>query len=121
MNRAEALDKVKVITTSDRNKTHGDPLAQFKTAQALKDILDLPSLTHLNPVEVESLQTICTKLSRIVHGRPNTAEIHKWEDHWLDIMGYASICVESHNENHPTEAEPVDDIRAIAERFAFRG
>lgn len=103
MHRSEALDTVKKLTTEDRNQTHGDPIVQFQTAQALKRVLLLEEASHLNPVEIECIQTICTKLSRLRNGQPHDPA--KWIDHWLDIIGYAAIAVESHHMYNSTTSE----------------
>lgn len=108
MNRAEALAHVVKLTTEDRNITHGDPIAQFETAQQLKDELARgPRWMDLNAVQRECLEQICTKLSRAVHGDPNHL------DTYLDIIGYASIAVESVDERDKVYQEG-SDAEAVA-------
>lgn len=110
MRRHEALLAVAKLTTEDRNQTHGDPIAQFETAQQLKNELARgPHWMDLNAVEREALEMICTKLSRLVHGDPAHG------DHMLDIIGYAAIAVESRHD----EQEAVDEIEG-ARRMAHR-
>lgn len=75
-------------TLSARGKTHGDFDAQAATAQVLKrSVIYSPNGTHgrLKPYQLEALETICMKISRIVHGNPNEP------DHWRDIAGYATL------------------------------
>lgn len=80
-------------TIAERAGTHGDFSAVAQTAQALLGALKdahIPKASlnvwpQLTPVQREALQTICTKLSRIMHGNPNE------RDHWHDIAGYATL------------------------------
>lgn len=127
MNRAEALAHVAKLTTQDRNLTHGDPIAQFETAQQLKDELARgPRWMDLNAVEREAAEMICTKLSRWVHGDPNQPGS---VDHPLDIIGYAAIAIESRHE-HTLQAGKLaaeleqsenESVKALAKKFAPRG
>lgn len=107
MNRAEALDYVKSLTMDDRNKTHGEPIEQFETAQALKRVMGFGTeeLAHLLPAELEAMESICTKLSRIKHGRP--LDPAKWADHGLDIIGYAAIWVQAGQQRLSTSSDRV--------------
>jgi hypothetical protein len=113
MRRDEALLHVAQLTTKDRNLTHGDPIAQFETAQQLKDELARgPHWMDLNAVEREAAEMICTKLSRLVHGQPGHS------DHLLDIIGYAAIAVESRHFQEVTTAEEMDEVHRLAKKFA---
>lgn len=86
MNRQEILEHVGKLISDSRNKTHGDPNRQFALAQALKDTLHSGTTWVDCPPQVrEALESICTKLSRIVSGDPT----HR--DHYDDIAGYAGI------------------------------
>jgi hypothetical protein len=112
MKREEALLAVAKLTTEDRNLTHGDPIAQFETAQQLKDELARgPHWIDLNAVEREAVEMICTKLSRMVHGKPSHS------DHLLDIIGYAAIAVESRHQSMIDEDE-TGEIASLAHRLA---
>lgn len=125
MRRKDALLAVAKMTLEDRNETHGDPIAQFNTAQMLKDILRQVNGFHeLNRVETEAAEFICTKLSRLAHGSKRV-DPEKLADHWLDIIGYASIAVESrHVEDAalPPGIKEDDDasLIEIARKFAPR-
>lgn len=130
MRRDEALLAVAKLTTEDRNQTHGDPIAQFETAQQLKNELARgPHWMDLNAVEREAMEMICTKLSRMVHGDPTVTTTDRWQDHMLDIIGYASIAVESRDiplstasEQQTTYVHDQDQegAAAIAAKFAPR-
>lgn len=117
MRRDEALLHVAQLTTKDRNLTHGDPIAQFETAQQLKnELVRGPYWSDLNAVEKESIEMICTKLSRWVYGKPGHI------DHPLDIIGYSAIAIESRHEAAEeirTEfTEEMRDTVRIASKFA---
>lgn len=67
----------------ERQKTHGNYAETARIAQDLKRIvLRNPCMSD---VQRESLDLICTKLSRIVCGNADEP------DHWLDISGYAML------------------------------
>lgn len=71
----------------ERQKTHGEYANVARIAQSLKAILqDGPSYDGLTLMQRESLDLICTKLSRIVCGAPE-------KDHWVDLSGYADLIV----------------------------
>lgn len=93
MNRAEICAHVGKLISDDRNKTHGDPHVQFEVAQTIKGALG--NLSHLTLVEVESIDMICTKLSRLAKGAAAL-------DHWIDIIGYAAIAAEARETEEST-------------------
>jgi hypothetical protein len=77
----------------DRDKTHA-PSDKFKqlaeTAQTLKTIVRsglVETDKFLDEDMMESIDLICTKIARIVHGDS------KHIDHWLDIAGYSQLIV----------------------------
>lgn len=77
----------------DRDKTHA-PSDKFRelaeTAQSLKEIYRLGLIEtdkYLDHDMMESIDLICTKIARIVHGDS------KHIDHWLDIAGYSQLIV----------------------------
>lgn len=74
-------------TLNERGKTHGDFKAQAETAQQLKSLVMGPYANGvaLTTYQTEALETICMKISRILHGNPNEP------DHWRDIAGYATL------------------------------
>lgn len=74
----------------EREKTHGDFRVQGAFAQDLKKLLRRqPCYSKLLPSQAEALDSICTKLSRIVCGSTQTI------DHWDDIAGYAKLGAEA--------------------------
>jgi hypothetical protein len=77
----------------DRDNTHA-PSDKFKelaeTAQSLKEIYRLGLIEtdkYLDHDMMESIDLICTKIARIVHGDS------KHIDHWLDIAGYSQLII----------------------------
>lgn len=70
----------------NRDGIHGDFMEVAHTAQQLKFWIKY-SNNDLPEYMSESLDLICTKMSRIANGNCN--EI----DHWLDIAGYAQLVV----------------------------
>lgn len=79
------------VTTAiltDRGQKYGAYIEQAQTAQRLKRILADVVATRVTPIRsdaAESMQMICTKLSRLVHGDPEHL------DSWDDIAGYARL------------------------------
>ena len=80
-------------TIKERNKTHASS-DKFKelaeTAQMLKDIYRsglVETDKSLDYDMMESIDLICTKIARIVHGDD------KHIDHWLDIAGYSQLII----------------------------
>lgn len=70
-------------TIAERAETHGDYKTQALTAQGLKSLMrKAPNWDNMPPALMESLDLIATKISRILHGDPETVE------HWLDGEGY---------------------------------
>lgn len=86
---------------NERNRTHGNFHDQAKTAQRLKRLLHYtPNWETMDADMRESLEMICMKMSRIVHGNPHHT------DSWMDIIGYAKlVCPES----EPDDLEDEED------------
>jgi len=75
-------------TLNERGRTHGDYAVTAEIAQVLKAVIAKYVEVHdveLTFVQHESLDLICTKISRILSGNPNEA------DHWRDISGYSEL------------------------------
>lgn len=72
----------------ERENTHGDFKKVASVAQELKQVLKHTN-GNFTYVEQESLDLICTKLARIVCGKAHEP------DHWKDIIGYATLVLES--------------------------
>jgi hypothetical protein len=73
-------------TIEDREVTHGDYRAQAFFAQRIKEEMHgQGGWVKLSPAQKETLEMIAVKISRVLHGDPNTV------DHWTDIAGYATL------------------------------
>lgn len=73
---------------TERNSTHGDFSDNATVSQALKLVMftHLPGAkSRLNVVQIECLEMIALKISRIVSGKADV------KDHWDDIAGYATL------------------------------
>jgi hypothetical protein len=72
----------------ERGTTHGNWIKQSEGAQRIKAAFeDCSNWAGLKPSQKEALQSIATKISRILHGNPDE------RDHWADIAGYADLIV----------------------------
>ncbi len=83
-----ALDEI----LEKRRQAYGDFDSICLTAQELKQALckarayrAVSSATDLDSSMLESLDMICHKMARIVHGDPT------YPDNWVDIAGYAKL------------------------------
>ena len=85
---------------SERHSTHGLFTDQGKLAQQLKTLLRSHSKIEMDRYQVEAMEMICTKLSRIVCGNPHQL------DSWLDIAGYAQLVVDELQRNAIPEFPP---------------
>jgi len=75
----------------ERHATHGNYSDQARVCQHLKTIVLTNNGQHgnsLSPVQLDALEMICVKISRILSGDPN----HK--DSWVDIAGYATLAAD---------------------------
>ena len=73
---------------TQRGTTHGKWTIQSEGAQRIKAAFEeCPNWVGLKPSQKEALQSIATKISRILHGNPDE------RDHWADIAGYADLIV----------------------------
>lgn len=80
------LDDPVSQTLQERGVRYGEYRDVSWTAQMLKNILrQSATWDYTSPVQRESLEMICNKLSRIVNGDPN------YIDSWHDIQGYAKL------------------------------
>ena len=72
----------------EREKTHGNYENVAITAQHIKVAIRAGiNYQEVDPVLMESLDMIATKMARIVNGTQHL-------DHWLDIGGYAQLGVD---------------------------
>jgi hypothetical protein len=73
-------------TLKERANTHGDFATNAKISQGLKSYLtNQPGYADLTDIQRESIDLICTKLSRIFSGGNGHA------DNWHDTAGYAIL------------------------------
>lgn len=103
MNIKEACNRVAEIV-GGRQYTHGPATFQLAHSAMLKNAVGHRRNTQLSPPEIEAIDMICVKLSRLANGEPI-------EDHYLDIMGYAAIGLEARGEIEdsglkPSKAQP---------------
>ena len=76
-----------LLLLEEREKTHG-PFDRFaKICQEFKETLRKYD-EKLSNEQCEALEMICHKMARILNGNPS------YNDHWLDIAGYATLCVD---------------------------
>lgn len=79
-------------TLANRGQSHGDFANHARATQRLKAVFreetklrEARGQHPLNDMAIEALEMILHKIGRIVAGDP------QFEDHWLDIEGYARI------------------------------
>ncbi|HKF12906.1 MAG TPA: DUF6378 domain-containing protein [Xanthobacteraceae bacterium] len=71
---------------AERQKTHGDWMANARIAQAMKGVWrQEEGWKRLSVGQREALEMIAAKVGRILSGDPNHV------DHWVDIAGYAAL------------------------------
>lgn len=71
-----------------RGSTYGSFMQSSDTVIRIKSIMHnavARNAVHLYPDQLQALDMIATKISRIVHGNPNHL------DSWTDIAGYATL------------------------------
>jgi len=77
---------------ADRDRTHGDWKEQSELGHSLKHRMVISvGWSKLNPSQMEALEMIQTKISRILTGDATH------EDHWDDIAGYAKLGKGTHD------------------------
>lgn len=86
--RGEFLRQVADLITKDRADTHGEAVDQLTHATMLKETVGHRTSPYLTKAEIEAIDMICVKLSRLAKGKPIL-------DHYLDIAGYAGIAAEA--------------------------
>jgi hypothetical protein len=80
----------------ERGKAYGSYHELSKTAQALKDVFrSKDDWLYLLPEERESIDLICTKLARLLHGGGDKSDtLH-------DIAGYARLAAKRSTDGAP--------------------
>jgi len=78
----------------EREKTHGEFFDVAMVSQSIKDALrKADSWYAMEDISREALDMIASKMSRIVNGD------HSFVDHWVDLVGYASLVVDRLRKN----------------------
>jgi len=73
-------------TLEERGSRYGDFKGQAELAQHIKrTFYEGRNWDNLEPDAKEALETIATKISRILYGDP------EYTDNWHDIIGYAKL------------------------------
>jgi len=74
----------------ERERTHGQFSDVASLSQSIKDVLRRPVGWDAMPDHArEALDMMASKIARIVSGD------HQFKDHWIDIVGYATLVVDS--------------------------
>lgn len=73
----------------EREKTHGSFERNAIISQAIKDIFKKYHDYPMHVAQVEALDMIALKISRILSGQSS------FKDHWDDIAGYAKLASEA--------------------------
>ena len=83
-------------TIKERTESYGDFTDNATVAQLLKDAIQMETnYPNMPPYMRESLDIICSKISRMVTGD------WKHADNWLDIQGFAKLSLDRLNETRP--------------------
>lgn len=86
MNIAEALTHVEKVI-AERAERHGEnPVEQLLHAQNIKRAIGHRTSTDLTLTEIEAIDNIAQRLSRLVDGTPSISA-------WEDLIGYAVIAL----------------------------
>ena len=88
-------------TIKERTESYGDFTDNATVAQLLKDAIQMETnYPNMPPYMRESLDIICSKISRMVTGD------WKHADNWLDIQGFAKLSLDRLNETrHKTNED----------------
>lgn len=84
---AKSAQEIDAILNA-RGSTYGSFMQSSDTVIRIKSIMHnavARNAVHLYPDQLQALDMIATKISRIVHGNPNHL------DSWTDIAGYATL------------------------------
>lgn len=74
-------------TLEERGKRYGNYLHQTEISRDIKDAMKL-DLAKLEPDQLDALEMIAVKISRILNGDPDYIE------NWRDICGYSQLIVD---------------------------
>lgn len=85
--RVQYLREGEALTNGDRNAQYGDPLLNFRCAGELKAIIRRYLARPMDPGELEALDMVLTKISRVITGSPKA-------DTYVDGATYFAIAGE---------------------------
>lgn len=89
----------------ERTKTHGPFKLNAEISQQLKHIFAEHIIINFKPEQIEALDMIALKLSRILSGQAN------FRDHWDDIAGYAKLASEACDQPSYLQPDRIDKVR----------
>jgi hypothetical protein len=72
----------------ERSERYGSFIDRASITQSIKHAMASPGWHRLAADQKEALETIATKIARILNGDPD------YIDNWVDIAGYATLVVE---------------------------
>lgn len=70
---------------AERGKKYGNYLKQCEISQTIKRAIFGGHNIIMKADQIDCLEMICVKISRIINGDPN------YSDNWRDISGYAAL------------------------------
>ena len=85
---------------TEREKTHGSYANVARVSQHLKTYLRNEYGNKLTPIQRESVDLICMKLTRVACGDATH------EDHFIDIAGYAQLAIKTVPPGSSTKGTP---------------
>lgn len=90
----------------ERGDRYGRFIDRAAITQSIKHAMACPGWYELSCDQKEALETIATKIARILNGDPD------YIDNWVDIAGYAMLVVERLKEAQELAADSVPDGHA---------
>ena len=90
----------------ERSDRYGRFIDRSAITQSIKHAMACPGWYELACDQKEALETIATKIARILNGDPD------YIDNWIDIAGYAMLVVERLKESAPSGANGIPDGHA---------
>ena len=106
------MDVDKILT--ERGSRYGDFYTQGLITQDLKRMIRRYANdvgTTMAPDQWETLDMICSKISRIVNGDPD------YDDSWVDIAGYAQLIVNRLKEDQGKVKTLEEQMREAADKI----
>jgi hypothetical protein len=85
--RVVILAEAQSLTWGERDKEYGDPLVNLTCSRKLKDVFREYLKRPMSDAEMEALDMVLVKFSRIITGTPK-------QDSYIDLAGYAALAGE---------------------------